>query len=142
MARRDPLTESFLSGPAGWLQYGNMHTLNDVQGGGFFTPEYIAPGADGADPAGNGVVTSRSPWWVDYNHAPPTSDGRGAGPPQTTGSKTMCRNPCLPRPPGPPSCIRHRASQPINAPYDAPHIGEYERWQATAAATCTWCSST
>ena len=56
----------------------SQHTLNDVQGGGGFSPlEYSppVPGADGAQT--NGIVTSRSPWWIDYNHAPATADGRG-----------------------------------------------------------------
>jgi hypothetical protein len=45
--------ETFDDGPAGWYGFGGNHI--------------------GLQPLirERGVVTSRSPWWVDYNHAPP-----------------------------------------------------------------------
>eukprot|EP01051_Picozoa_sp_SAG22_P000009 SAG22_NODE_1_length_62449_cov_158.689270_9_plen_278_part_00 len=75
------MVETFSTGPAGWMRYGTMHTLNDAQGGGMQKAEWTAPGgeSDAAGGSGSGVVTSRSPWWVDYNHAPPTAAGVGTG---------------------------------------------------------------
>lgn len=50
--RRDPYLETFDDGPGGW--HGAV-TPDRVE-----TPEIE-----------DGVLISRSPWWVDYNHAPP-----------------------------------------------------------------------
>lgn len=44
--------ETFDNGPGGWFQWNNT------------------PGASALEVVG-GVATSRGPWWVDFNHAPP-----------------------------------------------------------------------
>ena len=45
--------ETFDNDPGGWWSY-----INNAQG-----PKMLEHRS--------GAVTSRSPWWIDYNHAPP-----------------------------------------------------------------------
>jgi hypothetical protein len=69
------MLQAFDDGPAGWVRWGSALTVDEVQGGGSFT----ALEHSEAKPSSPSCVTSRSPWWVDYNHAPPTAAGVGNG---------------------------------------------------------------
>lgn len=48
--KRTPYRETFDHGPAGWLGWDGRSSTPEVK---------------------DGLLISRSPWWVDYNHAPP-----------------------------------------------------------------------
>ncbi len=50
MPSRPTYLETFDDGPGGWLAWDGRSTRSDIQ---------------------SGVLIARSPWWVDYNHAPP-----------------------------------------------------------------------
>src|SRR5687767_12245913 len=50
MSQRSPYIETFDDGPHGWLAWYGGNARPDIE---------------------DGVLISRSPWWVDYNHAPP-----------------------------------------------------------------------
>lgn len=54
--------EDFNDGPAGWWGW--------VSNSGGPKPLEHTPGTP-ATPGSAGTVTTRSPWWIDYNHAPP-----------------------------------------------------------------------
>ena len=69
------LVQTFEDGPAGWMRWGSALTLDEVQGGGSFK----ALEHSRAKSPSLSYITSRSPWWIDYNHAPPTAAGIGNG---------------------------------------------------------------
>ena len=68
MGTRRVYHEDFLSGPGGWASWGTWPEDADEP-----PPPSGNPGAGSLELelTGGGGFISRSPWWVDYNHAPP-----------------------------------------------------------------------
>jgi hypothetical protein len=61
--------EDFVSGPGGWASWGTWPREDGDES----PPPSGNPGAGSLELelTGGGGFVSRSPWWVDYNHAPP-----------------------------------------------------------------------
>ena len=68
------LVQTFDDGPAGWLRWGTALSVDQVQGGGAFSKlEHSSSSSSSGEPQRDhqepSCITSRSPWWIDYNHA-------------------------------------------------------------------------